>query len=100
MVCKAKYLALGQEYPTSLPKNEGTEEIPRSNVQWQLTAIYHDWNPGHLPRPIDADNQPLFANRAPKKDSYMTYPEKNIIDESIHKNLRKKDVYESDMHKI
>ena len=30
----------------------------------------------------------------------MTYLNKNNIYESIHQNLRKKDVYESDMHKI
>ena len=36
----------------------------------------------------------------PKIDGEMTYLEKNNIDESICQNLRKKDVYESDMHKI
>ena len=30
----------------------------------------------------------------------MTYLEKNNIDEAIRKNLRKKDVYKSDMQKI
>ena len=30
----------------------------------------------------------------------MTYLEKNNIDEVIRQNLRKKDVYKSDMHKI
>ena len=35
-----------------------------------------------------------------KIDGEMTYLEKNNIDEAIHQNLRKKDVYESDMHKI
>ena len=36
----------------------------------------------------------------PKKDGEMNYLEKKNIDESIHQKLRKKDVYESDMHKI
>ena len=30
----------------------------------------------------------------------MTYLKKKNIDEAIRQNLRKKDVYESDMHKI
>ena len=41
----------------------------------------------------------LVTNR-PKIDTQMSYLEKNNIDEAIHQNLRKKDVYESDMHKI
>ena len=36
----------------------------------------------------------------PKTDGEMTYLEKNIIDEAILQRLRKKDVYESEMHKI
>ena len=36
----------------------------------------------------------------PKPDGEMTYLEKKNIDEAIRQNLRKKDVYESDMHKI
>ena len=36
----------------------------------------------------------------PKTDGEMTYLENNNIDEAIRKKLRKKDVYESDMHKI
>ena len=36
----------------------------------------------------------------PKADGYMTYLEKNNIDEAIHQNLRKKDVYTSDIHNI
>ena len=36
----------------------------------------------------------------PKTDGEMTYVEKKNIDESIQQKLRKKDVYESDMHKI
>ena len=30
----------------------------------------------------------------------MTYLKKNNIDEATHQNMKKKDVYESDMHKI
>ena len=35
-----------------------------------------------------------------KTDEEMTYLEKNNINEAIRQNLRKKDVYESEMHKI
>ena len=35
-----------------------------------------------------------------KTDVEMTYLERKSIDEAIHQNLRKKDVYESDMYKI
>ena len=36
----------------------------------------------------------------PKTDGEMTYLDKKNIDEAIRQKLRKKDVYESDMHKI
>ena len=36
----------------------------------------------------------------PKIDGDMNYLEKKNIDKAIFQNLRKKDVYESDMHKI
>ena len=36
----------------------------------------------------------------PKIDADMTYLKKNNIDEYIRQKLRKKDVKESDMHKI
>ena len=35
-----------------------------------------------------------LGTKRPKIDGEMTYPEKNNIDEAIHKRLRKKDVYE------
>ena len=35
-----------------------------------------------------------------KTDVDMTYLEKKNIDEAIHQNLTKKDVYESDMYNI
>ena len=35
-----------------------------------------------------------------KTDVEMAYPEKVHIDEAIHQKLRKKDLYETDMHKI
>ena len=38
--------------------------------------------------------------KRPKTDAEMTYLEKKNIDKAIYQNLRKKDVYESDMHKI
>ena len=41
-----------------------------------------------------------LGTERPKTDGDMTYLEKKNIDEAILQNLRKKDVYESDMHKI
>ena len=41
-----------------------------------------------------------LGTERPKIDADMTYPEKNNIDEAIRQNLRNKDFYESDMHKI
>ena len=41
-----------------------------------------------------------LGTERPKTDGEMTYLEKKNIDEAIRQNLRKKDVYESDMHKI
>ena len=41
-----------------------------------------------------------LGTERPKTDEEMTYPEKKNIDEAIRQKLRKKDLYESDMHKI
>ena len=41
-----------------------------------------------------------LSTERPKTDGEMAYLEKNNINEAIRKNLRKKYVYESDMHKI
>ena len=41
-----------------------------------------------------------LGTKLPKTDEDMTYLEENNIDEAIRQNLRKKDVYKSDMHKI
>ena len=41
-----------------------------------------------------------LGTESPKTDGEMTYLEKKNIDEAIRQKLRKKDVYESDMHKI
>ena len=41
-----------------------------------------------------------LGTELPKTDAEMTYLNKNNIDEAIRQNLRKKDFYESDMHKI
>ena len=41
-----------------------------------------------------------LGTERPKTDGEMTYLEKKNIYEAIHQKLRKKDVYESDMHKI
>ena len=40
------------------------------------------------------------GTKCSKTDGEMTYLGKKNIDEAIRQNLRKKDVYESDMHKI
>ena len=41
-----------------------------------------------------------LGTELPKTDGEMTYLEKNNIDKAIFQNLRKKGVYESDVHKI
>ena len=41
-----------------------------------------------------------LGTERPKTDGYMTYLGKKNIDEAIRQKLKKKDVYESDMHKI
>ena len=41
-----------------------------------------------------------LVTECPKTDGEMTYLEKNNSDEAICQNLRKKDVYESDMQNI
>ena len=41
-----------------------------------------------------------LGTERPKTDGEMTYLEKKNINEAIRQKLRKKDVYESDMHKI
>ena len=41
-----------------------------------------------------------LGTERPKTDGEMTYLKKNNMDEAIRQKLRKKDVYESDLHKI
>ena len=41
-----------------------------------------------------------LGTECPKKDGETTYLEKNNIDEAIRQNLRKKDLYKSDIHNI
>ena len=43
---------------------------------------------------------PDTGTKRPKTDGKMTYLKKNNIDKDIHQKLRKKDVYETDMHNI
>ena len=43
---------------------------------------------------------PYMGADYPKTETEVTYPKKNNIDEAIHQKLSKKDVYETDMHKI
>ena len=43
---------------------------------------------------------PDTGAKRPKTDRKMTYLKKNNIDKDIHQKLRKKDVYETDMHNI
>ena len=52
-----------------------------------------------FPEP-DITNITDLGTDLPKTDVEMTYLGKNNIDESIYQNLRKKDIYELDMHKI
>ena len=42
----------------------------------------------------------VLGIKRPKTDGEMTYLEERNIDEAICQKLKKKDVYESDMHKI
>ena len=41
-----------------------------------------------------------LGTKRSKTDGEMTYLEKRNIDEAIRKDLKKKDIYESDMQKI
>ena len=41
-----------------------------------------------------------LGTKRPKTDGDMNYLKEKYIDEAIRQNLRKKDVYKSDMHKI
>ena len=41
-----------------------------------------------------------LGTECPKIDGGMTYLQKKNIDEAIRQNLRKKNVYESEIHKI
>ena len=43
---------------------------------------------------------PDMGVERPEMDADMTYPKKKNIDETICQKPRKKDVYETDMHKI
>ena len=43
---------------------------------------------------------PDTGAKRPKTDRKMTYLKNNNIDENIHQKLRKKDVYQNDMHNI
>ena len=43
---------------------------------------------------------PDTGSKRPKADGKMTYLKNNNIDKDIHHKLRKKDVYETDMHNI
>ena len=62
------------------------------------TAIMTE-NAATLPNPDMTTITDLGTERL-KTDAETTYLEKNNIDGAIWKNLRKKDVYKSDMHKI
>ena len=76
-------------------------------LEWYLGTTYsYDFQPAiitetsaNFPDPGMPTITELGTER-PKTDGEMTYLEKKNIDESIHQKLRKKDVYESDMHKI
>ena len=63
------------------------------------TAIMTE-KPSTLPEPEMSKIIPDTGVSLLKTDAQMTYLENNNIDESIHQKLRKKDVYETDTHKI
>ena len=64
---------------------------------WQLAIMTE--TAANFPDPLMPTITELGTDR-PKTDGEMTYLKKNNLDESIHKKLRRKDVYKSDMHKI
>ena len=76
-------------------------------MEWYLGKTYSDnchpaimtETAAKLPDPEMPTITELGTER-PKIDGEMTYIEKNNINEAIRQKLRKKDVYESDMHKI
>ena len=55
--------------------------------------------PATFPKP-DIPTIPYTGIECQKTDAEITCLEKNNIDEAIRQNLRKKNVYESDIHKI
>ena len=72
-----------------------------------LGATYSDiWQPAIMTKTeatfpdLDMPTMTDLGTELQKTDGEMTYLEKNNIDEAIHKYMRKKDVYESDTHKI
>ena len=53
-----------------------------------------------IPLYPEMPNTTYLGTELPKTDAQMTYLDKKNIDEAIHQNMRKKDVYQSYMHKI
>ena len=76
-------------------------------LDWYIGATYSDsYQPNimtetaaNFPNP-EMPNMTDLGIERPKTDGDMTYLEKHNIDKAIRQNLRKKDVYESDMHNI
>ena len=75
---------------------------------WYLESTYRDGfqpytvakTPATFPNPEMTTITPNTSSERPKTDGKMTYLKKNNIDEDIHQKLRKKDVYETEMHTI
>ena len=56
--------------------------------------------PDTFPDPYMPTIIPGTVDECPKTDIEMTYLKKKTIDEAISQKLRKKGVYETDMHKV
>ena len=97
LTCKAVLLTLDQEF--FFQNNEGTGSLPWINIKWQPPPSHHDWNCGHLPWPIDAFHH-WSRHQEPKNILRDDLTFKRYIDEAILQNLRNKDFYKSEMHKM
>ena len=78
------------------------------DMKWYIWATYSDIcqpytiikTPSTFPNPEMPTTIPETGAKRPNTYGKMTYLKKNNIDEDIHQKLRKKDVYETDMHNI
>ena len=78
------------------------------DLQWYLGEKYIDsYQPDIMNKAMvtlpDTQIPTIIPHKVverPKTEVDMTYLKKKNIDEAIHQKLRKKDVYENDMHKV